>query len=158
MTMHPPRPGRFLRVAVCLVRPWALVDGLCLDGTEVRAMRRYARWRGRELCWVQADEGSLPDVLSDGRADIAIGGLCRSPELARRTRLVRFGRHRLCAGEPRHSPLRDHVWAVAPEAPVEWASVFLFLSLRAWREGFSAAAGRGTEGATAGRYPEESLR
>ncbi len=158
MSKRPQDPARILRVAVCLVPPWALVDGLCLDGIEVRAMRRYARWRGRELCWVQVEEGALPDALSEGRADIAIGGLCEGPELARRARLVRFGRHRLCAGESRHASLRDHVWAVAPAAIPEWASVCLFLNLRQWRERFSAVGARGTEAAATGRHPEETLQ
>lgn len=148
----------FLRVAVCLVPPWAEVDSLCLDGIEVRAMRRYARWRGRELCWLQVEEHALPQVLARGCADIAIGGLCHTPELARHARLVRFGARALCVQESRHAVHRDHVWAVNPQSIPEWAAACVFLNLRQWRERFSGRGRRGTDAAASSPYSQETLQ
>ena len=154
----PPPAPRFLRVAVSLVQPWAFVDGLCLDGVEVRAMRRYARWRGRPLTWLHIEDAALPDALAGGRADIAIGGLCHTPELARHARLVRFGPHALCMQEARHSIRRDHVWAVAPDATPEWAAACVFLNLCQWRERFSSTRRHGTDAAATSPYSQEHLQ
>jgi hypothetical protein len=146
-----PTPLPVLRVAVCLAQPWAFVDGLCLDGIEVRAMRRYARWRGHELCWLHVEESRLPETLSSGGADIAIGGLCDTPALARHARLVRFGARALCLQEPRHAANHDHVWAINPHSIPEWAAACVFLNLRQWRERFSAGRPAGTDAAAS--YP-----
>lgn len=136
--------GKLVRVAVNIAEPWAYADGLCLDGMEVRAMRGYSRWCGRELYWFHIDEPDLPEALAQGRIDVAIGGLCALPDLARCARLVRFGRHPLAHGVSGHALARPHVWAVRRSALSVWAGVSVYLKLRERAEFFSSRRAGGT--------------
>jgi hypothetical protein len=136
--------GKRVRVAVNITEPWAYADGLCLDGLEVRAMRGYSRWCGRELYWFHIDEPDLPEALAQGRIDVAIGGLCAAPDLARCARLVRFGRNSLAPGVYGHSAPRPHVWAIRRSALSVWAGVSVYLKLRERAELLSLRRAGGT--------------
>lgn len=147
--------GKALRVAVNLAEPWAYADGLCLDGEEVRAIRGYARWCGRELYWFPIPEADLPDALADGRIDVAIGGLCRCRSLSRSAHLVRFGRHRLTAGEPRHGSASAHVWAIRRGALSLWLGIVVYLKLRDRPERFTSRRSTGMQPAFQPADPQE---
>lgn len=122
-----PRPP--LRIAVSMAAPWAIADELCLEGIEVDEARRYAQWRGRALRWVNVPAASLPQALRDGKVDLAIGGLCASPELAASARLLQFSDKRLGPGGRECPDGTRHVWAVGRSAWLEWASVAAWLQV-----------------------------
>ncbi len=125
----PYRPRPPLRVAVLLSAPWAFADDLCLDGVEVREARRYAQWRRRELEWTSMGAQDLPRALSQGRVDLAIGGLRATPALVAMARLARFSDQRLGAEDCPLSRGFRHVWAVSQDAWREWAAVKAYLQL-----------------------------
>ncbi len=128
-----------LRVAVLLSAPWAFARDLSLDGIEVREARRYAQWRGRELNWISVDAENLPRVLSEGRVDLAVGGLRATPALLATARLARFSDQRLGKDECPRSRGFGHVWAVGSEAWQEWATVNAYLRVIRHRPAFASA-------------------
>lgn len=123
-----------LRVGIAMSAPWALAEDLCLDGIEVREVRRYAQWLGRELEWRHITPEQLPQALREQQLDLAIGGLCATPELRASARLASFSAQRLGAAEcPRGIGYR-HVWAVARNAWRDWASANAYLQVVRHRE------------------------
>ena len=118
-----------LRVGVTLSAPWALAEDLCLDGIEVREARRYSQWLGRELQWRHVTAEELPQALLGNQLDLAIGGLCATPELRASARLAKFSAQRLGAQQcPRGVGYR-HVWAVSRGAWRDWAAAIAYLQV-----------------------------
>lgn len=124
-----------LRVGIVLSAPWAVAEDLCLDGIEVREVRRYAQWLGREVHWRHVTPEQLPQALRGQQLDLAIGGLWATPELRASARLANFSTRRLGADAcPRGLGYR-HVWAVARGAWREWASANAYLQVVRHRPG-----------------------
>lgn len=132
-----PAPRAELRVAVLLSAPWAVAEDLSLDGVEIREVRRYALWRGRELKWQHVTPETLPVLLGEGKVDLAIGGLRATPELTASARTARFSEQRLDKDKCPQSRGFRHVWAVPRGAQREWAAVNAYLQVVRHRQVFA---------------------